>query len=138
MRKITFLTLLGFLMMGAPVGLMASEKKEGHEVSEMETYLAIPPVVVPMYRRGRPKGSLTIVARLKIDDTQQREEAAKIMPRLSDAYLQTANKLALSHFDLKRPVKISVISKAFQRNTNKVLGHHDALLLISNVDVHKR
>ncbi|HRW29470.1 MAG TPA: hypothetical protein P5227_05710, partial [Emcibacteraceae bacterium] len=74
----------------------------------------------------------------KIDDSEKRAEAVKILPRLKNAYMQETLKLALNFFDIDRPVNANLLSRSLQNATNIVLKHDKARVLISDVAVQKR
>ena len=102
-------------------------------------FVPIPPISVAMYnKRKRPAGTMTIMMQLKIDDKDQREEARKVMPRLTNAYMQESLKLALNFFDINRPVNANILGRSLQNATNKILRHDQARVLIGDIAVQKR
>ena len=73
------------------------EKKEAPE--DVSEYVMIPPISVAMYnRRKRPAGTMTVIMQLKIEDSEQRTEARKVLPRLTNAYMNQTLKLARDFF----------------------------------------
>jgi|GEM_PF-620069 len=118
----------------------AAEEETKEEAGEIdnETFLPVPPVNVTMFRKGRPAGSLTLVMQLKIENSEQRKEATKFMPRLSDAYARKTNRVSYEYFDVNKPVNVAFLSRVLQNETNKVLKHKDAIILISDIAVQKR
>jgi len=116
-----------------PAAAPAEDAELTHEV-----YVDIPPFSVTMYHRGAPRGSLTITARLKILDKDQRAVARKYLPRLNNAYVMAANRLSHDYFDVSRPVNVAMLGDAFQRRTDKILGHDGAKVLIADVAVYQR
>ena len=123
----------------APTSAFASEeKKEDHGGASHEDYIKIPPVIVPMYHKGRPKGNMTITLMLKVTDSEKHDTAVKYLPRLSSAYVMESSRLSHDYFDVKRPVNIGMLGDALQVVTNAVLKHKDARVLISDVIVNKR
>ncbi|MFC7048165.1 hypothetical protein ACFQRH_03220 [Emcibacter nanhaiensis] len=116
---------------------MAEDKKDQGELGE-EIYLPVAPVIVTMFSQGRPGGVLTVSSQLKILDPGKRAEAHKLMRRLVSAYTVETNRLALKYFDINRPINIALLSRVYQRATNRVLKHKEAQILISNVVVQKR
>lgn len=127
------------LVMGlSPAGpLAAADKAEDAELTH-EVYIDIPPFSVTMYHRGSPKGNLTITVRLKVVDKDQRAMARKYLPRLNNAYVLAANRLSHDYFDIKRPVNVAMLGDAFQRSTDRILGHDGAKLLIADIVVYQR
>jgi|TARA_R110002096_G_scaffold436105_1_gene668161 hypothetical protein len=121
----------------ATIAGSAPEKKEAPE--DVSEFVEIPPISVAMYnKRKRPAGTMTVLLQLKIDDTDQRAEARKVMPRLKNAYMQETLKLALNFFDINRPVNANILGRSLQNVTNGVLKHDKARVLIGNIAVHKR
>ena len=113
------------------------EKKEAPE--DVSEYVMIPPISVAMYnRRKRPAGTMTVIMQLKIDDSEQRTEARKVLPRLTNAYMNQTLKLARDFFDINRPINANILSRALQSSTNMVLKHDKARVLIGDIAVQKR
>lgn len=126
--------LIGTVM---PLSVQAEEHKDDAELTN-EIYIDIPPVTVTMYHKGRPKGNMTVKAKLKVIDEGKRALAQKYLPRLSNAYVIESNRLSNAFFDVNRPVNIVLLGNSLQKSTDKILGHADARLLISDVVVNKR
>ena len=126
-----------FLLLSLPFPATAEEKKDQGELGE-EIYLPVAPVIVTMFTQGRPGGVLTVSSQLKITDPDKRAEAHKLMRRLVSAYTEETNRLALKYFDINKPINVALLSKVYQRATNRVLKHKEAHILISNVVVQKR
>lgn len=129
-----FLILVFFSLAGIPA--MASEEKKPD--TGLMSYIEVPPFVVTMYRRGRPKGNMTVLARLKLDDDEKFTMAKKYLPRLNSGYVIETSRLSHDYFDVERPVSAVVLGNALQVVTNRILGHNDARLLISNIIVQKK
>lgn len=134
--------LLGVLfMIPAPVifghANASEEKKDDGELNK-ESYINVPPFVVTMYHRGRPKGNMTITVLVKLVDSEKRAIAVKNLPRLNNAYLIEASRLSHDFFDVKRPVNVAMLGDAFQIATNKLLGHKESHVLISDVIVYDK
>ena len=135
--------LLTVIAVSSLMGTMATNASSAPEKTEapedVSEYVEIPPMSVAMYnKRKRPSGTMTVIMQLKIDDTDQREQARKIMPRLKNAYMQETLKLALNFFDINRPVNANILGRSLQNVTNGVLKHDKARVLIGNIAVHKR
>ncbi|WP_417316678.1 hypothetical protein [Emcibacter sp.] len=130
--------LLLFFAVAVPFSGIAEEKKgEGQQLGE-EVYVPVSPVIITMFSRGRPGGVLTVSSQLKITDPEKRMDASKQMRRLVSAYTQETNRLALKYFDINEPINVALLSRVYQRATNRVLKHKEAQVLISNVVVQKR
>ncbi len=117
---------------------LASEAKKDDGENIKESYVNVPPFVVTMYHRGRPKGNMTISVMVKLEDSEKRVTARKYLPRLNNAYVMEASRLSYDYFDVNRPVNVAMLGDAFQLVTNKLLGHRQARVLISDVIVNKR
>ncbi len=115
----------------------AKEKTDNSELTK-ESYINVPPIVATMYHKGRPKGNITVTILVRLTDSDKRATAKKYLPRLSNAYVMEANRLAHDYFDINRPVNVAMIGDAFQLVTNRTLGHQQARVLISDVIVNKR
>ena len=114
----------------------APPPKAEEEVSE---FLPISPISVAMYnKRQRPNGTMTVIMQLQIEDGEQRTEAEKILPRLTNAYMQETLKLAMNFLDVNRPININMLSRVLQGVTNRILRHEHARVLIGDVAVQKR
>ncbi|VAV87687.1 hypothetical protein MNBD_ALPHA02-938 [hydrothermal vent metagenome] len=116
----------------------SEEKKEDGEEASREDYIKVPPVIVTMYHKGRPKGNMTITLTLKVTDSEKHATAVKYLPRLSNAYIMESSRLSHDYFDVKRPVNIRMLADALQGVTNAVLKHKEARVLISDVIVNNR
>lgn len=135
--KILFMALTAFFFSSAVSTAASAPEKE--EVVVVGEFLPIPPISVAMYnKRKRPSGTMTVIVQLKIEDEDQMTEAMKIIPRLTNAYMQETMKLALNFFDVNRPVNANILSRTLQNVTNKVLKHKNARLLIGDIAVQKR
>ena len=128
-------TLHGITFTGQAVA--SEEAKEGEKADE-NIHITIPPIITAMYHKGRPKGNITIVMLLKVEDSEKRATALKYLPRLNNAYIMEASRLAHGYFDISRPVNIGILGDSFQRVTNRILGHTEAHLLISDVSINKK
>ena len=117
--------------------IASAEKKEDGN-SAKESYINVPPFVVTMYHRGRPKGNMTITVLVKIVDSEKRATAQKYLPRLNSAYVIEASRLSHDYFDVKRPVNVTMLGDAFQLVTNRVLKHNQARVLISDIVVYNK
>lgn len=124
----------GFMSSGPAV----AEEDKGDGESTEESYIAVPPLVVTMYHKGRPKGNMTVTVLVKLVDGDKRAVARKSLPRLTSAYVMEASRLSHDYFDVNRPVSVPMLGDAFQLVTNQLLGHRQARVLISNVIVNKR
>lgn len=114
----------------------SEEAKEGGEL-DREIYVKVPPLAVPMYHKGRPKGNMTITLLIKVQDSEKRAKAIKFLPRLSSAYVIEANRLSHDYFDVNRPVNVAMIGDSFQIATNRILGHKEAKVFLSDVVIQK-
>lgn len=117
---------------------VASGAKEVSAELSKEIYIKVPPFVVTMYHRGRPKGNMTISLSIKLEDGEKRTLAKKYLPRLNSVYVIEASRLSHDFFDVKRPVNVAMLGDAFQLVTNRVLGHRQAKVFVSDVIVNKR
>ncbi|WP_417623887.1 hypothetical protein [Paremcibacter congregatus] len=136
-RHFSTLMITACLTLVTALPATAEGKKDSGALTE-EIYLTIPPYAVTMYHKGLPKGSMTIRASLRVVDGKKRAQAQKYMPRLSNAYLIETNRLSHDYFDVTRPVSVAALGDTLQIATNRVLGHEDAKLLISDVSINKR
>lgn len=116
----------------------ASEVKKEESGLSRESYVNVPPFVVTMYHNGRPKGNMTITVLVKVVDSEKRATARKYLPRLNSAYVMEASRLSHDYFDVRRPVNVAMLGDALQAVTNKVLGHRQSQLFISNVIINNR
>ncbi|PCI46745.1 MAG: hypothetical protein COB49_08055 [Alphaproteobacteria bacterium] len=117
---------------------MASEEEKTDDEATKESYIKLSPFVVTMYHRGRPKGNMLITVLVKLVDSEKRETARKYLPRLNNAYVMEASRLSHGYFDVTRPVNVAMLGDAFQLATNKILGHRQARVLISEVIVNQK
>lgn len=120
-----------------PMAAAEEEKKDDGKLTE-EIYIPVPSLAVVMYHKGRPKGNMTVRTTLRLVDGEKRALAAKMMPRLSNAYMLEASRLSHDFFDVYRPVNVALLGDVLQKATNRVLGHKEARILIADVVVNKR
>ncbi len=116
----------------------AAEAKKSDDDLTKAIYIKVPPLSVTMYHRGRPKGSMTVTLLIKLADNKKRATAYKYLPRLSSAFVIEASRLSHDFFDINRPVDVAMLGDAFQQVTNRLLGHREARVLLSDVTVYKR
>ena len=116
----------------------ASEAPKDTGEETKESYVKVPPFTVTMYHKGRPKGTMTITMLVKVTDDEKQATARKYLPRLNSAYVMEASRLSHDYFDVKQPINVPMLGDAFQLVTNRVLGHHEAHVLISDVIVNNR
>lgn len=137
---VRFLSIFVLSFFISHAGLAASsapEKKDAPAV--LSEFVEIPPISVALYnRRKRPAGTMTVQLHLKIEDSDQRAEARKVMPRLTGAYMQETLRLALNYFDINRPINANILSRSLQKATNMVLKHDKARVLIGDIAIQKR
>jgi len=136
---IRFLSIFALSFFISHTAMAANSSSEEEAPEDISEFVEIPPISVAMYnKRKRPAGTMTVLMHLKIDDTEQRAEARKVMPRLTGAYMQETLKLALNFFDINRPINVNILSRSLQNATNMVLKHDQARVLIGDVAVQKR
>lgn len=121
-----------------PEKLMASEGKKPDGLVNQEVFIEVPPLTVTMYYRGRPKGNMTVTLVVKLADSKKRATAYLFLPRLSSAYVIEASRLAHDYFDVTRPVNVAMLGDSLQVVTNRVLGHKEAKVLVSDVIISNR
>ncbi len=135
----TFLMTLTVIILGStPFShAVATEEKKADSEATKESYINVPPLVVTMYHKGRPKGNMTVSVLVKLVDSEKRAMARKYLPRLNSAYVIEASRLSHDYFDVNQPVSVALLGDAFQIITNRVLGHQQARVFISDVIVNK-
>jgi len=106
---------------------------------EVSKFLPVSPISVVMYnKRKRPNGTMTVLMQLQIEDGEQMTEATKILPCLTNAYMQETLKLDMNFLDVNRSININMLSRVLQGITNRILRHEPARVLIGDVAVQKR
>ncbi len=138
--RTVFITILSalFLFVGTAHS-SPSVSKSDDPVEEESEFVIIPPISVAMYnKRKRPAGTMTIQMQLHIENDDQREEAKKIMPRLTSAYTQETAQLAANFFEISRPVNANILGRSLQKITDRLLRHDKARVLIGDIAVFRR
>lgn len=138
--RTVFITILSalFLFVGTAHSSPPVSKSDD-PVEEESEFVIIPPISVAMYnKRKRPAGTMTIQMQLHLENDDQREEAKKIMPRLTSAYTQETAQLAANFFEISRPVNANILGRSLQKITDRLLRHDKARVLIGDIAVFRR
>lgn len=123
---------LAALTAAFPCAALASgggkEKKKGGGSS----YIQLPTTNVTIMRRGGRRGVMSVGTGVEASDPKLHELAQASLPRLRAAYAQTLQIYA-GGLPANQPPDAEYLSKALQRDTDRVLGRPGARVLLGAV-----
>lgn len=114
----------------------AQDAPPGRHITTAQTYLAQPPVHVPVRARGRTAGQLQIAFGLDIPRREDRGLVQERQPWLRDAYTRTVLNYAARQYAWPDVPDAEAIAALLQAETDRLLGPGRARVLLDTVMIH--
>lgn len=118
---------------GAPGAARAQDASVGRHITTAQSYVAQPPVHVPVRARGRTAGQLQIAFGL---DTEDRGLVRDRQPWLRDAYTRAVLNYAARQYVWPNVPDAEAIAALLQGETDRLLGPGRARVLLDTVMIH--
>ena len=101
------------------------------------SYVAIPPVIGTVVDTFRIKGVIHVEAGLDIPDSELRDHAQHMMPRLRDAYANAISRYLRGYYVYGEVPDADRIATMLQEVTDTALADDGAHLLVGMVIIHE-
>ena len=101
------------------------------------SYVIINAMNVSIIQDARVRGMLQIELGLDVPDDELRETAIQLAPRLQDAYLIALRHYTTNQLQLYHVPDANLIGDILQNVTTQVLGEEGAIVLLSQIMLHK-
>lgn len=101
------------------------------------SYVIINAMNVSIIQNARVRGMLQIELGLDVPDDDLRETAIQLAPRLQDAYLIALRHYTTNQLQLYHVPDANLIGDILQNVTTQVLGEEGAIVLLSQIMLHK-
>ena len=101
------------------------------------SYVIINAMNVSIIQNARVRGMLQIELGLDVPDDDLRETAIQLAPRLQDAYLIALRHYTTNQLTLYKVPDANLIGDILQKVTTQVLGEEGAIVLLSQIMLHR-
>jgi len=125
------------VLCAAPAAIASPEAKEDAESSQ-SPYLALDPIPVPIIRDGAGRGMLIVEVGIDAGSLDERKETERLMPRLTDLYIQVLNLYASRDLALNHSPDAEIIRTRLQQATDQILGAKKGIVLFRQLLVRRR
>jgi hypothetical protein len=130
--------LIGLVALCAATAASASpEAKESAESSE-SPYVALDPIPVSIIRDGTGRGMMVVEIGIDAGTLDERKETERLMPRLTDLYIQVLNLYASRDLVIHHSPDAEVIRKRLQEATDEILGAKKGVVLLRQLMVRRK
>ena len=120
--------------------LVASQPIQAAETVRPESdasYVIVNAMNVSIIQNARVRGMLQIEIGLDVPDDDLRETAIQLAPRLQDAYVIALRHYTTNRLKLYQVPDANLIGNILQNVTTQVLGQKGAVVLLSQIMLHK-
>jgi len=97
------------------------------------SFVALPPLSIPVIQRSTVHGFLQLEIVLKIDDPALQRQVRSLFPRLKDAYLRNMNAYAANHVRPGQKPDVESIGRTLQAITDYTLANNNTKVLFSQI-----
>ena len=101
------------------------------------SYVIINPMNISIIQNARVRGMLQVELGLDIPDDELRATAIQLAPRLQDAYVIAMRHYTTNQLKLYQVPNANLIGDILQNVTTQVLGGDGAIVLLSQIMLHK-
>ncbi len=124
------IALASLLVASAATEVCASGAAPSRKSAISEIYLTFDPFEVSVLENYRVRGLLTLEIALAVHDSELRHKADKQKARLRDAFVRALISYGTRVAQVTRPPDLDAISEKLQAETDDLLGHAGARVLI--------
>jgi len=136
--RIWLAPILGLAALCAATAAIASPEAKEDAESSQSPYVALDPIPVPIIRDGAGRGMLVVEFGIDAGTLDERKEAERLMPRLTDLYIQVLNLYASRDLMLNHPPDAETIGKRLQAATDQILGAKKGIVLFRQLLVRRK
>ena len=104
-----------------------------HKVTQSDSYVEIEPIYATILDGDRPVGMLMVGVGLDVPDAKLRDDVARVMPVLRDAYLRNLMNFSATTVRSWKQPDVGVIADRLQGVTDRALGRKGAKILLAQV-----
>ena len=115
----------------------SGEAKEEAESSQ-SPYMALDPIPVAIIRDGAGRGMLVVEFGIDAGTLDERKETERLMPRLTDLYIQVLNLYASRDLALNHSPDAEIIRTRLQQATDQILGAKKGVVLFRQLLVRRK
>lgn len=132
------LSLFAVMALCAATAALASPEAKEDAESSQSPYVALNPIPVPIIRDGSSRGMLIVEFGIDAGSLDERKEAERLMPRLTDLYIQVLNLYASRDLVLNHSPDAEIIRKRLQEATDQILGAKKGVVLFRQLLVRRK
>jgi flagellar basal body-associated protein FliL len=110
-----------------------SQKKPQHKVTQSQSYLEVDPIYTTIVSDNHPGGMLMIGMGLDVPDSVLRDEVARSLPVLRDAYVRNLMAFTSSSVRTDSQPDVGMIADRLQDVTDRALKKKGAKVLLAQV-----
>src|SRR5258708_38352310 len=127
-------------LMGAGLSVRAedapkAQKAPEHKTTQSKSYIMVDPIYTTIVADNRPAGMLMIGAGLDVPDDKLREEVARSMPVLRDAYIRNLMTFTANIVRTDAQPDLRLIADRLQGVTDRALNKKGAKVLLAQVAI---
>ena len=126
------------LSTGVAVASEPSKPKGGapkRPPTSLKSWVMVDPFTISVIQDGDVRGKLTVNFGMDVPDTELRDRAEVLMPRLRDAWLRSLNLYAATALRPHRQADVVELSARIQQTADEVLGKPGAKVLMAQAVV---
>lgn len=129
---------IGLMALCAATAAGASPEAKESAESSQSPYVALEPIPISIIRDGAGRGMLVVEIGIDAGTLDERKEAERLMPRLTDLYIQVLNLYASRDLVLHHSPDAEVIRKRLQQATDEILGAKKGIVLLRQLMVRRK
>jgi len=129
---------IGLLALCAIGTAFASPEAKEDAESSQSPYLALDPLPISIIRDGGGRGMLIVEFGIDSGTLEERKEAERLMPRLTDLYIQVLNLYASRDLVLNHSPDAETIRNRLQEATDEILGDKKGVVLLRQLLVRRK
>ena len=103
--------------------------------TSLKSWVMVDPFTISVIQDGDVRGKLTVNFGMDVPDTELRDKAEVLMPRLRDAWLRSLSLYAATALRPHRQADVGELSARIQQTADEVLGKSGAKVLMSQAVV---
>jgi flagellar basal body-associated protein FliL len=112
-----------------------AQKAPEHKTTQSKSYIMVDPIYTTIVADNRPAGMLMIGAGLDVPDDKLREEVARSMPVLRDAYIRNLMTFTANIVRTDAQPDVGLIADRLQGVTDRALNKKGAKVLLAQVAI---
>jgi hypothetical protein len=130
--------LFGLAALCAATAASASPEDKESAESSASPYVVLDPIPISIIRDGSGRGMLLVEFGIDAGTLNERKETERLMPRLTDLYIQVLNLYASRDLVLNHSPDAETIRKRLQEATDQVLGGKKGVVLMRQLMIRRK